>query len=119
MGRKMRLIFASFFVFGVVMPSAYSADDYSDDYPTSAKVDYVLACMAANGETREMLDRCSCSIDKIAANLTYEEYVEADTVLQVQQSVGTRGIFFRESAWAKKITEKLSRAQALSTLNCF
>ena len=35
-------------------------------YPTEALADYVLACMASNGETPDAMRRCSCSIDYIA-----------------------------------------------------
>ena len=30
-----------------------------NDYPTSARVDYVFACMKANGETQVSLQKCS------------------------------------------------------------
>ncbi len=90
-----------------------------ENFPTSAKVDYVIGCMAANGQTPEILQRCSCSIDYIESNLTYDEYVEADTVMQIQLSAGERGIFFRNSSWAKVKTDKLAKVQALSTLECF
>ena len=39
----------------------------ANDYPTSARADYVFACMKTNGDTREALDQCSCSIDVIAS----------------------------------------------------
>ena len=38
-----------------------------NDYPTIARADYVFACMQVNGQTREALEKCSCSIDQIAA----------------------------------------------------
>jgi hypothetical protein len=44
-----------------------------NDYPTEARADYVFACMAANGQTREMLSRCSCSVDIIAIILPYDD----------------------------------------------
>src|SRR6186713_614696 len=37
--------------------------DGASDYPTNARADYVFGCMAANGQTREALERCSCSLD--------------------------------------------------------
>ena len=49
----------------------------SGDYPTAALADYVLGCMRSNGETRDMLERCSCSIDVIASIVPYERYVQA------------------------------------------
>src|SRR5579863_1818419 len=51
-------------------PSAAWADDLND-YPTTARVDYVFGCMKANGETQHTLDQCSCSIDVIASILPY------------------------------------------------
>ena len=56
-----------------------SVADQLNDYPTAARADYVFACMVTNGQTREMLDRCSCSIDEIAAILPYEQYLQAET----------------------------------------
>ena len=53
------------------------------DYPTSAIVDYVLGCMKANGETRDALERCSCSFDVVASILPYERYVAAETIKRV------------------------------------
>ena len=37
-------------------------------YPTVTRVEYVLACLAANGDSRNNLFRCSCTIDYIAAD---------------------------------------------------
>jgi len=34
-----------------------------NDYPTATRADYVFGCMAANGNTREALLKCSCAID--------------------------------------------------------
>ena len=52
-----------------------------DGYPTVARVDYVLGCMAANGNTREVMAKCACSIDVIASLLPYADYERAETVL--------------------------------------
>ena len=38
-----------------------------NDYPTYARADYVFACMQTNGQTREALEKCACSIDEVAA----------------------------------------------------
>ena len=46
-----------------------------NDYPTAARADYVFACMKTNGETRQALEQCSCSIDIIASVLPYDRYV--------------------------------------------
>ena len=59
-----------------------------NDYPTNARADYVYGCMKVNGETREALDKCSCSIDVIASILPYERYVSAETFMSMAQVVG-------------------------------
>ena len=72
------------------------ADDLND-YPTAVRADYVFGCMKANGETRQALERCSCSIDVIASILPYERYVTAETVLSMAQVPGTLGSQFRST----------------------
>src|ERR1700729_2944840 len=49
-----------------------------NDYPTSARADYVFACMKANGETQDVLQKCSCSIDVVASLIPYDKYVAAE-----------------------------------------
>jgi len=44
--------------------------------------------MKANGDTRQSLDQCSCSIDVIATILSYDKYVAAETVASVTQQAG-------------------------------
>ncbi len=67
-----------------------------NDYPTNARADYVFVCMATNGQTRDMLDRCSCAIDQIAEILSYDDYVRAETVLRMRQTAGERVGMFRQ-----------------------
>lgn len=91
------------------------------DYPTEALADYVLGCMAANGQTPEMLRRCACSIDRIAEKIPYEEYVEAETVLRMRQEKSGRDqiVMFRSSKWAQEMVDRLRRAQVEADRKCF
>jgi len=88
-------------------------------YPTVVIADYVLGCMAANGNSYIALQQCSCSIDYIAARMPYPDYERAGTVMQVQLDRGQRGLFYRDSSWAKRRVEQLENLQAQSTLECF
>jgi hypothetical protein len=89
------------------------------DYPTAARADYVIGCLAANGFKRELLDKCACGIDTIADLLPYDDYEKADTILRMQQGgLGERGAMFRDTPIAKDETEKLRRAQAEVNLRC-
>lgn len=90
-----------------------------NDYPTEARADYVFACMAVNGQTRDMLRRCSCSIDVIASVLSYDDYVSAETVLSMRQKLGERSALFRESQFALNEVADLRRAQAEAEILCF
>ena len=98
--------------------AAVHAQDVND-YPTSARSEYVFGCMKANGETRQSIDQCSCSIDVIAYLLPYDRYVTAETVLSMSQVRGNLGTQFRSSEQAKGALDDLRRAQAEAEVRCF
>jgi hypothetical protein len=91
-----------------------------NDYPTSARADYVIGCMAANGNTRQALLKCSCAIDMIASLMPYSHYEEAETALSLQAGggVGGRVGLFRDPPQIKAVIEELHRAQAEANLQC-
>ena len=101
------------------MPSAFAAAICTDDYPTSVRADYVFACMKVNGDTRDSLDRCSCSIDVIASLLPYDKYVSGETVASMNQSSGMIGQMFKATLLAKQQLIDLRRAQAEAEVRCF
>lgn len=90
-------------------------------YPTPVVADYVFACMASNGQTEDALRRCSCSLDYIAERLNYDEYVQAETVLRMQQvqSGEDRMTMFRTAPWAQTMVERLRQAQVEAEVRCF
>jgi hypothetical protein len=90
-----------------------------NDYPAVARAAYVFGCMASNGETREALDKCSCSIDVIATIITYDSYVAAETTLSMGQLTGENGALFRQSEPARQALNELRRAQAEAEVRCF
>jgi hypothetical protein len=98
--------------------SVVAAQDLND-YPTAVRVDYVFACMKANGETRQALEQCSCSVDVIASILPYDRYIAAETVLSVAQVPGNLGGQFRTTEQAKTAVDDLRRAQAEAEVRCF
>jgi len=92
---------------------------FTNDYPTVARADYVFGCMAVNGQTRQALEQCSCSVDLIASILPYDDYVSAETVLMVAQKGGENTSIFRTSPLMRAKVDKLRRAQAEAELRCF
>jgi hypothetical protein len=90
-----------------------------NDYPTSARVEYVFGCLKANGETRQAIEQCSCSIDVVASLLPYQRYITAETVLSMSQVRGDMGSPFRTSEQATSALNDLRRAQAEAEVRCF
>jgi hypothetical protein len=90
-----------------------------NDYPTETRADYVFACMAANGQTRETLHKCACSLDVVASILPYDRYVNAETVLSMRQGVGHTANAFRSVARFDDMVADLRRAQAEAEVRCF
>ncbi len=103
-----------------VRAAAETSDAPRNDYPTATRADYVLGCMAANGNTREALLKCSCAIDTIAGLMPYSHYEQAETALSLQLGggVGGRVGLFRDPPQIKAVIEELRRAQAEANLQC-
>ncbi|MBS7544937.1 hypothetical protein KHC19_17740 [Ancylobacter oerskovii] len=100
-------------------PTANVPPGFINDYPTVARADYVFGCMAANGQSRPALEKCSCSIDTIATILPYEKYVEAETILSVGQVAGQQAEIFRSTGMFRDMVADLRRAQAEAEVTCF
>ncbi len=101
----------------VTTPGAQAAD--LNDYPTSARSEYVFACMKANGETQELLQKCSCSIDVIASIIPYDRYVATETIVAMSQVTGPVGSEFRSTEQARLTLQDFHRAQAEAEVRCF
>ena len=90
-----------------------------NDYPTAARADYVFACMQTNGQDRISLEKCSCSIDAIAALLSYADYEAAQTIMSISQTPGRNTELFRDYGPYKEKVKDLKRAQVEAELRCF
>ena len=99
--------------------AAMAATSPANDYPTPARAEYVFACMKTNGETRQSLEQCSCSIDIIASLIPYDSYVAGETVASMDQEPGQIGGMFREAEVSKDALANLRRAQAEAEVRCF
>ncbi|MCI0667895.1 MAG: hypothetical protein L0Y43_07555 [Methylococcaceae bacterium] len=89
-------------------------------YPTLARVEYVLQCMEKNGgQNLDALYPCACSIDKIAAQLSYEDFAEAQTFTFMRDASGEAAGLFRDPPRAKELREQLEEAEGFARKNCF
>ena len=99
---------------------AFPALPSANDYPTQARVEYVLACMEAHGgQSYDTLYPCVCSIDKIAARLPYKKYTEAETFGVMIRTPGERGGAFRDAPGARDMVKKFVEIKQSAEDSCF
>lgn len=89
-----------------------------NDYPTVTRADYIYGCMLVNGQTRDVLEKCSCSIDVIASVLPYKEYEEAETIMAVRQRGGESVAYLYAPPMLEKV-KNMKRAQVEGEIRCF
>lgn len=99
--------------------ASFAVELPKNDYPTSARADYVFACMQTNGQNRIVLEKCSCSIDTIASLLPYDEYEAAETIMSVRQKGGESVAMFNSFPPFLEKVKNLKRAQVEAELRCF
>jgi hypothetical protein len=91
------------------------------EFPTLARVEYVMECMRQypNISQREMVYKCSCAIDSIAKEITYDEYVDFSTISNSISIAGERGAAIREQKSMRPIANKFRDLQAKAKKACF
>lgn len=91
----------------------------ASDYPTETRVDYVLGCMAANGQDYLTMQKCACSIDAIAAAMPYEAYERVETIIRMRERRGELGVLFRTTRMLEDDVQSFKQAQVEADLKCF
>jgi hypothetical protein len=105
-------------IIGLGADSSLASELPANDYPTVGRADYVFACMQTNGQSRETLEKCACSIDQIASLLPWAEYEEAETIMSVVLRGGDSQSLFNSPQLQKKV-HSLKLAQVEAELRCF
>lgn len=91
-----------------------------NNFPTRDRVDYVLECVAKHGGLSYINQyACGCKIDKIAEQLSFEEFDAARTFVQMQKTPGEQGAAFRDPQQSKDLRNKLKEADAAAEKACF
>src|SRR5271163_1541821 len=88
-------------------------------YPTYDEAFYVLACQEMNGRNAEGLQKCSCAINAIEAELPYEQYSDAALVFAMRQAGGQSAALYRDTVAMKEIADRFIRAQTRANRQCF
>jgi len=117
--------FIIFLIFFIVSCEEKKNEDSSDleiktkNIPTNEKVEYVFACMQGNEDSQAYIVKCSCSIDYIDEQMTYEEYVEAETIMSLRQIYGEKSLLFKNTPNAIKIYSNMQNILAEAEMECF
>lgn len=91
----------------------------TNDFPTQARVEYVMQCMAEHGGSNlDNMYHCVCAIDRIAAAMSFQDYSEALTFTYLFDTPGDKGGEFRDPPKSKILRDQLKSAKK-STDSCF
>ena len=99
-------------------PPSALADPQTNDFPTHARVEYVLDCMAQSGGKLSTLYQCSCVIDEIAKQFSYDEYVEAATFSRYASLGGDRGGLFRDPEQGREMAKHFQSVERDASKRC-
>lgn len=104
----------------VVMAMALAGFARANDFPTQARVEFVLDCMRTSKvSTQESMYKCSCAIDNIASKIDYAAWVELATVANATTIAGERGGVMRDLKDARKLVTSFRELQADAKKHCF
>jgi hypothetical protein len=92
----------------------------ANDFPTVDRVLYVEDCIRANpGPYFEMVNKCSCAIDAIAAEVKFDEYTTMQTISNGMSIGGERGGAIRDTPALQPELKKYRELQAKVKKGCF
>lgn len=91
------------------------------DYPTIDRVEFVHMCQRESPDKppHEMLYKCACVIDKLAVDLSYEDFVEASTAYYASSIAGERGQVIRNERVAKDLADSFRGLLGKARKSCF
>jgi hypothetical protein len=104
----------SFFLALCVAPAAVA-----NDFPTTARVEYVLECMKDHKQDYEYFYKCSCAVDEIAKQVSYDEFNELSTATRYRRLGGERGAVFRDPEMVERMADKYKATEAKAYGICF
>lgn len=99
--------------------TAYPA--HANDFPTRARVEFVLECMrdAQTRNKEEAVYKCSCAIDAIAEKVDYDRWVELATIANATPIAGERGGVMRDMKDGRKLIATYRELQGDAKKSCF
>lgn len=107
------------FAWAALFTAAVSPLAAANDFPTTARTEYVLACMRERDMAREALYKCSCAIDAIAEKVSYEAWVDLSTVANATTIAGERGGVVRDMKDGRSKIAEFKQLQQDAKKRCF
>jgi hypothetical protein len=100
--------------------AAASPGALANDFPTQARVEWVLGCMRANQDIGQAaMYKCSCAVDAIADQVSYEQWVNLSTVANATTIAGERGGELRDLKDGRAMITRYREIQAQARKGCF
>ena len=107
--KKVSLVLNIAAILGVnaaIWPAIAGGEAPAHNYPTAARVEYVNECIANQRDSLANVYQCSCVIDRIANQLSYDDFVEAITFARYSGLPGEAGGIFRDSDEGRKLAKR-------------
>jgi hypothetical protein len=93
---------------------------HANDFPTRARVEFVLDCMrSSKASPEESMYKCSCAIDEIANKVDYATWVDLSTIANATTIAGERGGVMRDLKDGRQTITSFRELQADAKKRCF
>lgn len=96
-----------------------SGQVFANDFPTSARVEFVVSCMNLKGsQNYDSMYNCVCQVDKIAKEMPFERFEFAQTMSVMMKTPGERGGAFRDAPGARGMVKDYKKLLDSSKKSC-
>lgn len=103
----------------LILLLGFSSVVTANDFPTAERVEYVMNCLHDMGRnSMDDLQTCSCRIDSIASNMSFETYSYATTYNRNKRMTGEKGGVFRDNKAGKLFSKELVAAEETAGSQC-
>lgn len=74
-----------------------AGSSWANDFPTIDRVLYVQECVRSHpGPYFEMINKCSCALDALARQVSFDDYMTMNTATNANSIGGERGGYIRD-----------------------
>lgn len=93
---------------------------HANDFPTVDRALYVQECIRQHpGPQFEMTNKCSCALDALAKEVSYDDYVTISTISKAMSIGGERGGTIRDAPSLEPQAKRYRDLQTRAKKGCF